>query len=88
MPDNDNPTLSSLANILSNVNSCSLQAIKAVYWVAFGNEGEPRKLRKALRNFRGFNLDYDSYCHCFSIILDLYHTQIYTMLITIAQKTF
>lgn len=51
------PNLGDISKIEKNISSSSLKAVKALHVVAFGNEGESRKTRKALRTFSGFKLD-------------------------------
>lgn len=53
-------SLGEIANIESNIKNSAIKAVKALHVVAFGEEGQPRRIRRNLRNFSGFNLDENS----------------------------
>ncbi|XP_025834577.1 uncharacterized protein LOC112905755 [Agrilus planipennis] len=53
-------TLGDIFKIKNNIASSKLKAVKALHWVAYGKEAEPRRTRKGLREFSGFKLDKNS----------------------------
>lgn len=53
-------TLGDIDKIAQNICSSQLKVIKALYVIAFGVEPPPRRARKDLKNFSGFNLQVDS----------------------------
>lgn len=53
-------TLGDLERIEHNITNSKLKAVKALHFIAYGNEGQPRLIRKNLRKFNGFRLDVDS----------------------------
>lgn len=56
-------TLGDIENIENHITHAKLPAIKALHIICFGNEGESRKARKALRMFSGFGWDKNSDDH-------------------------
>lgn len=50
-------TLGDIAKIEHNITNSQLPAVKALHVIAYGEEGQPRKTRKHLREFQGFKLD-------------------------------
>ncbi|KAJ8982413.1 hypothetical protein NQ317_017215 [Molorchus minor] len=50
-------TLGEIDKISYNITNSALKAVRALHVIAYGDEGQPRKLRKALRNFSGFDFE-------------------------------
>ncbi|KAK9503657.1 hypothetical protein O3M35_010172 [Rhynocoris fuscipes] len=50
-------TLGDIPAIEHCISKGLLKTLKKLHLIIFGNEGEPRKIRRALRSFKGFNFD-------------------------------
>ena len=53
-------SLGKIAKIEYNIKNSAIKAVKALHIVAFGEEGQPRRVRRNLRGFTGFGLDQNS----------------------------
>lgn len=53
-------TLRDITRIEYQITHSNLKIVKTLHIICFGNEGEPRKVRKALREFSGFGYSRDS----------------------------
>ncbi|KAK9659781.1 hypothetical protein QE152_g41556 [Popillia japonica] len=49
--------LGNMTKIGINITNGKLKAIKALHYIAWGNEGQPRRVRKAVGSFTGFGFD-------------------------------
>ncbi|XP_045460621.1 uncharacterized protein LOC123671019 [Harmonia axyridis] len=53
-------TLGDITIIENQISNAKLSAVKALHFICFGDEGEPHKVRRALRKFSGFVWDRNS----------------------------
>ncbi|XP_045466745.1 uncharacterized protein LOC123675430 [Harmonia axyridis] len=56
-------TLGDITIIENQISNAKLSAVKALHFICYGDEGEPRKVRRALRKFSGFVWDRNSDQH-------------------------
>ena len=56
-------TLGDITIIENQISNAKLSAVKALHFICYGDEGEPHKVRRALRKFSGFGWDKNSDDH-------------------------